>query len=238
MSNDTSMVRQNSLWKKIFKYFLLTALSLLIVLTAAHFIWKASGSNQWELALEKNGVKVYTLKSPGTVWRKFKATAHIKTTLSNAVAAMKDTDIESCRAWIHGCATSQSVEAWDPQKLSFVQFYHVAVPFPLSPREFLLKTQFARDPGNQAVTAEFTAVPDELPRNSCCIRVSHVHNRWSFTPLTDDEVEVELVQDLDAGGFFPYFVYNRRMPQGLYVLFSRLPKLLNKEKFQNAKLDF
>ena len=55
---------------KIAKFVSLGALTLVVILSIApfaskaHFAWKRSGSNQWELEIDKDGVKVYSSKSP------------------------------------------------------------------------------------------------------------------------------------------------------------------------------
>ena len=49
------------LWKRLYFAFTLVVL----VALAADTIWVASGSGEWKLAKDEDGVKVYTLKAPG-----------------------------------------------------------------------------------------------------------------------------------------------------------------------------
>src|SRR6266508_3764128 len=100
---------------KIAKFVSLGALTLVVILSIAPFAWKRSGSNQWELEIDKDGVKVYSSKSPDSPLNKFKAVTRIKTTLSRAVASMLDPDLENCVDWNKLCVIVQSVEPWNPQ---------------------------------------------------------------------------------------------------------------------------
>ena len=203
---------------------------VIAVVLIAHVSWKYSGSSQWELELEKDDVKIYSRKTPGRALKDFRAVRTVETTVEKAVAAMASTDIEDCADWIPGCASGKTVEKWNPKERSFVHFYQVNYGDPLSPREFLLKTQFARTENN-GVKVDFIAVPDRLPRNECCYRIAEMHNTWRYTPIGDRKLQVELQVHMDHG--LPYFLINKGAPHGLHQLFTALPRLLNKPKFDN-----
>jgi hypothetical protein len=221
---------------KITKYLSLVALTLIVILSLAHFVWKSSGSNEWKLEIDKDGVKVYSLKPPGSSLKRIKGITRIKTTLNHAVAAMLDTDTENCAEWIRGCVISQSAEPWNAKDQYLIQFVRVNYPSPFSPREYLLKVQVTQDAKSKAVFVEFTAVPDLLPKNDCCFRVTHMRNSWRYTPLENGEIEVEHLEDVDHE--IPYFQWNRMAPNSIHKLLSVLPKHLNKEKYQNSSFDF
>ena len=79
------------------------------------------------------------------------------------------------------------------------------------------------------------AMPDELPQNSCCFRVAHMHNTWRFTPLDNGLVEVENRMNVDLG--IPYFMFNRFIPSAMYRTLARLPKQVDNERWRQAKYD-
>lgn len=203
-----------------------------VILIAAHFAWKYSGSSKWELEREKNGIKIYALKTPGCTLKDFKAVRRIKLTLQSALAAMSSTETEECAAWAPGCVSVQSIQPWSSQDLSYIHLYRLKYPSPFSPREILIKAQASQEPASKAVMIEFMARPDALPRNECCFRVTELHNVWRFTPVGNGEVEVELAVHGDQG--VPYPLVNRVTPIVIYRLFARLPKLLIKEKWQHT----
>ena len=221
---------------KIAKFVSLGALTLVAILSIAHLAWKNSGSNQWELEIDKNRVKVYSLKSPGSVLKQFKGVTRIKTTLSRAVASMLDPDLENCVDWNELCVIVQSVEPWNPQGQYLINYYRSNNPPPLPPRDQVLKIQVTQDAKSKAVLIEVTAVPDRLPRNDCCYRVTHMRNSWRYTPVENGEIEIEHQQDADRG--YPYDEVNKRAPDNIYRIFRRLPELLNKEKYHHASFDF
>jgi hypothetical protein len=201
---------------------------LLTIAVAAHFTWKYSGSNQWELAIDKNGIQVYTLKAPGSLVKRVKGVTHVKGTMNAVAASMNSTSTADCKKWFPGCSSMQVIKPWTPQDQAWIQLFRMKAFRPFAPREFLLKGRTSQDPRTKAVVVEFTAVPDEIPQNACCYRVSHMANSWRFTPLDNGLVEVENRVNMDIG--IPYFMFNRFMPGGQFRMLGRLQKYVDDQK--------
>src|SRR5262249_9716310 len=128
---------------------------------------------------------------------------------------------------------------WDPRKQSNVTMWTVSLFGPFSPREFLLQGQLSQDPRTKVVTLENIAVPNAVPPNDCCVRLTHVHNVWRYEPLADGTIKTEFVSDLDMGGAFPKFLLNLGGPSEIHkMLVEDNPKLLRNEKYRTARLDF
>jgi hypothetical protein len=195
---------------------------------ARNLLWKYSGSGKWELELDKNGIKVYSSKSPGSNLKQFKGVIQIHSNLNRIVAVMMDTSTDGCRKFDPGCTVGEIVEPWNPKDLYWIQYYRSAFVPPYAPRDFVLKTQFSQDPQSKAVMVRVTALPDMLPANSCCLRIRHINNTWRYTPLGDGKVEVEFLGDYDLGT--PYYEFNRRTANNIYRLFSHLEKIFNAEQ--------
>lgn len=218
---------------KVLAYGGVLAVAALIV---AHFVWKYSGSGEWELMRDRKGVQVYTRKTPGSVLKDIKCVRRVKTTLSGAVAAMTSTKTEDCAAWHPGCVAEKTIQPWNPQQLTYLQLYSSKYPSPMAPREFLIGAKVTQNPQTKAVLVDFQAQPEAIPANDCCVRISVLHNTWQFTPLDDGEVKVELTMHTDPE--LPYFIYNRFAPFGIYGFFNRgLQKYLHKPEFQQAKFE-
>ncbi len=236
MKNENTIVEPKRRFKKVLKALLYGGLEVAALLLAAHLLWKYSGSNEWKLLVDRNGVKIYELKAPGSTLKQFKVVTHVKTTLNHSIAPMVLTDLATCAEWVPGCDSMEVIEHWNPQEMNSWWMWGIDAPFPFSRREFLLRTQVTPEPQNNAVRVDNVAFPDKLPRNPCCFRVTDMHNTWRYTSLGNGEVEVELVQHMDPG--IPYFLFNRMAVGGLYEMFSKMPVLLNEEKYQNVRFEF
>lgn len=236
MSEETTTRRPRRILRTILKVLAYGSALVIAILITAHFVWKYSGSNQWVRVIDKKGVQVYTRKTSGSTLKDVKTVKRVKTTLHRAVAAMTSTDTEDCAEWGPGCVAVTTVQPWNPKELTYTQLYRMTYPSPYSPREFLINAQVSQDPQSKIVLVDFTILPDALPRNKCCVRMTVFHDTWQFTPLEDGEVEVQLTAHLDPG--IPYLMFNRFVPVAFYSFFNRgLDKYLNKEKFQQARFE-
>jgi hypothetical protein len=236
MTQQTTITPRRSLWRKAVKVLAIAGAVLIVLLIVAHFAWKYSGSNQWELALDRSGVRVYALKAPGTPLKQFRAVTRMKTTLNRIVAAMTDTSTEACAEFVPGCVSGAILEPWSVQSRQYVQAYRVAFPRPFTPRDLIVKTTFSQDPKSKSMLVECTALPDALPRDACCIRVTEMHNSWRYTPVGNGEIEVEFLANYDAG--IPYVIFNRAGPIGMPQILKRLEGFFNKPKYQQTTFPF
>lgn len=217
---------------------LLAGIVLLSVVAAviAHLAWKYSGTGKPELVIDRNGVKVYTIKTSGDTLLKVMATRRVDTTMDQAVAAMIDDTVENCHDWNPNCFGSKAVKPWDPKTFSYVQLWTQSTRSPFKTREYLLGVKVTQNPSDKSATVQFHEIPDLLPENDCCVRVQYMRNRWIFKPLDAKGLEANLLLDMDIG--IPYFLFNSRSPEGVYGTFEDLPRLFNSPRYDNAKLDW
>ncbi len=218
-----------------FKVILIAGLLLAGVLLLAHVLWKASGNNQWVLEMDKNGVQVYSRKTAGQTLKDFKAVTHVKASLNRIVAAMNDNSTQNCKDWMPICAGLRPLVLWNPEQHYSITYFRLDLPRPYSPRDLVYKTQVWQDPQSKAVTVDLLALPGMVAEDSCCVRVTNIHNVWVWTPLKDGEVELVLSSSMDAR--VPYFLANQRGGD-LYKLLARLPILLNKEQYRDQVADY
>jgi hypothetical protein len=227
--------KPKSLFRRIAKVVVIGWAVVLTLVVAIHLSWKYSGSNRWEPAIDQNGVKVYTLKAPGSVVKRIRGVTHVKTTLNAAVESMIQTDSKDCAEWFPGCQAVASIHPWNAQDMSYIQLFRLPPHPPFDAREVLIKAQVSQDPVSKAVLVEFTGMPDELPPDNCCYRLSHMQNSWRFTPLQNGEVEVENRMNVDLG--IPYVMFNRFTPHAQYKLLANMQKFLDNDRWRHAKYD-
>jgi hypothetical protein len=187
------------------------------------------------LQIDKDGVQVYAVKAPGSTLKHFRLVTHVKTSLNHVVAVFTDNSLDHCKEWLPSCTSSKPLELWNSQGLYTIIDYHMNLPLGFDPRQLILKYQFSQDPQTKALTIDVMAVPDMLPPDNCCVRITHYHNRWRWTPLKNGEVEVEIVEDFDPK--LPYIMMNSRTNY-LWKFMSRVPLLLEKEQYSNESFNF
>ena len=230
--NESSIAKARKWSVRGFKVLLIVVVSLVALFFVAQLIWRFSGSNQWEFVHEKNGVKIYTLKTPGMGRIQVKGTVKVRSTLSHLVRYSQDPTV--CA--LTGCFESRMIERVDDQ----LQYYTFRYNFPYyyKPREYVVKAQFHQNPSNKEVLLMFAATPDKLPPDSCCFRVTDMYNTFRFTPLENGLVELEYARSMSEGLLTPDWWIGRQTIKQLTTMLSTLQGRLDKKKYQDEKFDF
>jgi hypothetical protein len=223
----------SSRWRKVYVVFTLLVFAAL----AGDAMWKASGSAEWKLVKDEDGVKVYSLKVPGDKLIKTKTVMEGDYTLSQVAAPhIIDHNLETCKKWIPNCIAVTPIKDFDPVTRYSVDMWRLDFPTPFSDRELLISTIASQDPASKAVALDIVVLPNVLPHNEGVVRM---HNRWKFTPRQNGKVEVELIQDTNLGGSFPYFLMNMVIVDESHTFFrTELRKVLTEQKYVNAKFEF
>jgi hypothetical protein len=224
---------QNSSRKmtKVLKIAALALLSIFVLYHAAHLGWTYSGSNEWQLTSDEDGIKLWSLKTPGVALLKVKGEMRIAARLSTLMAMLEDEDAEASA----DMSKVAVLERKDTPQLTLV--YHDYVQFfppPLGRREFILQTHHSQDPVTRKIEVSVLAAPNRLPPRADIVRIEHLHNIWVLNPLPNGEVELQLFADVDLGGNVPDIVQNMIMPQIVKLMFTSLRNKSTWERFVHA----
>jgi len=223
--------------RKFSKYLLIAAVCLVAVAAASHLIWKYSGSNQWKLVQDKKGIRVYSRKVPGDSVMQFRGVTRVTAKMDPFVALLLDPG--ACNLGNDGCYAPTVLQKVDEQHggtgyYSFKWKY----PFHFQDRQYVVKCTFTQDPRSKEVFETVEAVPDKLPPDNCCVRITHMQNTWRLTPVENGQIEIEYVVDAPGGGFFPYLLDNAGGPAYMRYLLVKMPKWMQNEPYKNADVPF
>lgn len=234
MSETAVTEKKKSRIRKVFRILRVGAIALAVLVTAGHFAWKSSGSGEWEQVIDKDGIRIFVRKLPGTTLKDIRAVTRVNSRLMPAVAALAaEHSNEDCSTWIEGCLGQKTVVPYNRRDLTVTELVTVQYPRPFSPREFLVAMKVTQDRATRAVTVDYKARPELLPPNDCCHRVQDMHNVWVFTPAKEGGLDVQYTMHLNQG--IPYFMFNRVAPQIVYDVVRALPE--HHAKYQNAKVE-
>lgn len=232
MVNEKSVAKPKARVRRFLDVVLRVSAGLLALYFVAGAVWRYSGSNQWEFVGEKNGVKVYSLKEPGSDLKQMKGVLRVHSTLAGLVKLMQDPAFSNKM----GLKETRIFERVNDQLL--YSYFQAPLPFPFQTREFVVRTQSYQNPLTKEVLMEVVAAPDRLPPNGCCFRVTDMNNTIRFTPLENGQVEIEYVQNVNEGGYLPDLLLNTMRPKVMYYGLPKLQNFLDRKEYQDAKVDF
>jgi hypothetical protein len=207
-------------------------LVLAAVAVAAQLAYTFSGSGKWEYLGTRKGVTMYSKKLPGENQRKYYAIMRVKSSMSGFIAFMLD-DASDVDAHFYAIRVLRR----DSPHV-FINAWRSEFAPPFADRDFVVRNTFTQDPKTLQLTWELEGLPDYIPQDSCCVRVAKMENSWHLTPLPNGEIEIRWVNDMNVGGWVPYFVMNEAQQALMNNFGSHIQEWVNKDKYINAKLDY
>jgi hypothetical protein len=222
--------------KRIRKMVLFGVLSLLVIFYVGDWIWYKSGSNEWKLARDRDGIKIWTLKTSGSRITKIKLRMQLKSKLASMIKLIEDP------------ASGPDVGAKEVNMLEmkvspagdFSAYYEckIDLPFPFKDRQSVILILHSQDSISKKIEMNIFAAPNKLPPDDSYVRPTHMHNIWYLTPLENGLIDIEYYQDSDIGGSVPYFVNNVIAIEALFELFRKFQHFMDLEKFKDAKFHY
>lgn len=206
------------------------AAAIIAVAVAAQLAYTFSGSGTWQYLGTSNGVAIYSMKIPGDNWLKFKGIFYMKTTLDRVVAFTEDPVSGDIAVDFY---KTRIIGPFDTK--SFLSEWRSGSPGPFKPRDYVARNTFTQDPKTGAVLFTLTAMPNAVPKDSCCVRIPFMHNSWLFTPKGNGTLEVTWKINMRQGGFFPYLMMNFGAPLFMADFAPHLQTYANRAKYANAK---
>ena len=221
---------------KVLKIAALSLLALFVAYEAVFLVWTHSGSNEWKLVHDQDGIKLWTLKTPGVELLKVKGEMRTTARLASVVAILEDTEVPDKSV---GIDKVNVLERKDTELLymAYHQYEH-ELPAPIGRREFILQAHHSQDPVTHDIVVNFLAAPNKLPPKAGVVRIKHLNNIWTLSPLENGEVKLLAIVDMDLGGNVPYFLKNVISPMAVQLLFESMRKLSTEQRFANAQVSY
>lgn len=175
----------------------------ILILFSLFLTFQLDGQS-WEFIKERDGIKVYTRKEPGTALKAFKAVMVIHSTMemiATVVGNVKnfdwwDDDIRELRVIQH-------------KENVMTQYYLVYdVPWPLQDRDLCADARLTIDSVSGKKVIYATPLLGVIPERPDMIRIKNYWQRWTVEPLPDGMKRLTLEGFVDPGGIVPAWLYN------------------------------
>jgi hypothetical protein len=190
--------------------------------------------NNWKLAADKEGIKVYTSTVPASKIKAVRVTCDLPVQASQLVALLLD--VESAPDWIYHTKSCRLIKQVSPSELYY--YSEVEVPWPVENRDFVAHLTVKQHPQTKVITIDGPAVAGYVPPKKDVVRISESEGRWQITPLPNDHIQVTYTLHVNPGGSLPIWLVNMFATQGPMEIFSKMKIELQKPKYKNAQLSF
>lgn len=171
------------------------------------FLFGAPGLAQsWEKVDEDDGITVWQRSVPGTSLVEFRGRGLVKDNIRKILAVLSDHDRKT--EWMHQCAESRLVQAFEPKRL--ILYNRTGSPYPfISDRDVVVEAQvqFWADKKQIRIDAWNVEHP-RVPERSGAVRMPKLLLSWVLVQKDDDSTEVTYEVQADPGGSLPNWLVN------------------------------
>ena len=233
MTTTTRTITKSRLQKTGLVAGLIAILASTVLVSTGHAA--ENNMSRTKLAINKNGVKVWTYQTPDNPAFSYRATTVLNTSLSSAVAVITDT--KSLTQWVPYVSHVDVIER-DADERNFILHMELDFPFPLQDRDVVVRGKITQA-ADGTVTIQNNAITDNrVPVKPNVVRLTHYEGDWTLRPLGPNKVEVSTTGFGDPGGLIPLAVANRFIQQQPYQMLGRMKNYVKNTRYQNAQLDF
>lgn len=194
--------------------------SLFIILMSALFI---TSDINWELAKEKNGIKVYTRKKTGYDFKEFKAVTNFRCTKDKIQAEF--VNIEAMSQWYDMVEKVELLKKVSESEAIYKLYFDF--PSFTTDRYSTVKAGLTRDKvtGDISVYSKYIEVQHQKEADR--ILIKNIETSWKIKG-PDNNLSIEHQGYLDPSGSIPMWIFNSGLSDGPYKTLMNLKKRVEK----------
>lgn len=194
----------------------------------------AQASEEWSLARDRDGIKVWTRDIPGYPIREFKAVATVKSTLSGLVGLIMDTD--RAGRWIYRTNRVELLKR-DDSRGYFLIRVETDFPWPLADRDAIVEGQITQDATTGVVTVQSHGLSSpQYPAQEGFVRMPDMQGTWVFRPQGNGMVEVTMLGRANPGGNIPDWTVSLVIHETPYRTLQGLRRVVGEPEYQKFTL--
>ena len=180
------------------------------------------------LAINKQGIKVWTIQLADNPMAKYRAETVFDTTLANAVGLILDTEYST--QWMPNVGEIKILERNDTTG-SFIAYMVISMPFPLANRDLVIKGDIYKDSEGKIIVKNNATKDSRAPEKSGVVRITEYEGDWTFQKVSDKQVKVSSQGYADPSGAVPKGIVNSFVQQQPYQMFQKMRNQLKTEKY-------
>jgi len=195
---------------------------LIIIFLTIAFVSKGQS---WELAKDKNGVKVYTRKLEGWGIKEYKVVMNIKTSPSRVVTALKD--VPSRYKWAYNSIEIREIERPNSEEVAI--YNKVDAPWPVADRDNITRFKFSYPSANMT-RVDMTVIKShaKAPVYDGIVRIERLKGHWLIRDKGNGWTEIIQQCVAEPGGSLPDWLANSAVVDNPYNSMYNLKKYIEK----------
>jgi ribosome-associated toxin RatA of RatAB toxin-antitoxin module len=180
----------------------------------------------WNLNVDKEGVKVYTRTIAGSDVQEFRGEITVKANLSSVLTAIDS--VSEYPKWMYKCSYAERVKKVN-QSSGYI-YSVIDSPWPVSDRDLCTFYTVKQDTLTKIITITMIGKKDYIPEKSEKVRVPAMKGFWQFIPTAKGVTKIVYQVHCESGGIVPAAIVNA------YITDTPFYNLLNLKKIVESPL--
>ncbi len=208
-------------------YYIVVLICLLLQTTA-------QCQEDWKLKKDKNGIQVYSRKTPNFKFDELKVDCIFEGKISQLAAVILD--VNNQYQWVYKTAKSELLKQVTDADLFY--YSEIECPWPFDNRDLIARMTITQNTSTKILSIVAKSVDDYLPRKKNLVRVKYSSALWTITPLSNAQFKVEYKIQIDPGDGVPAWILNMFATNGPYESFKNLKDKIMLPAYAAAKFPF
>ena len=208
-------------------YYIVVLICLLLQTTA-------QCQEDWKLKKDKNGIQVYSRKTPNFKFDELKVDCIFEGKMSQLAAVILD--VNNQYQWVYKTAKSEILKQVTDADLFY--YSEIECPWPFDNRDLIARMTITQNTSTKILSIVAKSVDDYLPRKKNLVRVKYSSALWTITPLSNAQFKVEYKIQIDPGDGVPAWILNMFATNGPYESFKNLKDKIMLPAYAAAKFPF
>jgi hypothetical protein len=188
-------------------------------------------TDEWNLAKDKQGVKIYTRTLEGSKLKEFRVYAELEVSPETLVQVLMD--VPHYVDWAENIKFSRLLKKISEEEI--IIYSELKVPWPFDNRDIIDRTRVHWTDNKDTVILEIKSVPDYIPEKEGVVRMPLADGGWNIYRISPGKVSVVYSFAADPGGRIPSWLVNMFIVDGPYKTLNNLRSYLEMYSKKNKK---
>ncbi|GKX49865.1 hypothetical protein SOASR029_01740 [Budvicia aquatica] len=172
------------------------------------FISLSSHAENWELEMDKEGIRVFLSTPQDSSFKAYRAETIIKA-LPGAIASILADMSLSCQL-MYGCKQARLIKQ---QGYDYWAYSQIKAAWPVSDRDLSIYSH-AELEEDGTIVVKVSALPENVPAAKDHIRITKLDGFWKFIPIDSQTTQVIYQVAAEPGGSVPAWLANKFVVDG------------------------
>jgi hypothetical protein len=163
-----------------------------------------NGQKNWEVAVEQEGITVYTRDVNGSSMKATKSVLTIDVGKEDVAEALKD--VESQHEWMATIIESRMLD--QISRNEYYAYYKADAPWPVSQRDIVSHYK-VKEKSSGEILFNVKGAPDYIDEKEGIVRIQNATSLWRILPQKGKSVKVIYRYHAEPGGSIPSWLANQ-----------------------------